>query len=343
MTLDQAAALSLMFDLPRLGLTARVRAADPDVLDRVGRIAAKGTRGSPRGAAGGHAPSALERSPISRIAARHSRLSARDLVSRRSRGARGAARGHRRIPRRDRRGAGNGHTSRRGPRRGRHHRGQRTGAGCRFRRPSRSAARRPHDRGAGVRLGPHLSARTRRVGPGDHRQRARPDGVPAGHAAQRVSLPAAEPADLRPLPGGRRDRGLRAVRVAHHGRLRARAGPRRDGGSRQRPQRTKSWRTCAHPRRRHDCRNGRRYHRRTGAGANGAGAVHASQQVTSAAVSATSGDAVLRAMDAGQAYDFDAIVAASGLDGARLLPRLLDLEMQGRVHRIGGGRFMRSV
>jgi predicted Rossmann fold nucleotide-binding protein DprA/Smf involved in DNA uptake len=33
--------------------------------------------------------------------------------------------------------------------------------------------------------------------------------------------------------------------------------------------------------------------------------------------------------------------ARSGLEGARLLPRLLDLELRGLVRRVGGGRFMR--
>ncbi len=59
--------------------------------------------------------------------------------------------------------------------------------------------------------------------------------------------------------------------------------------------------------------------------------------------SATSGDAVLGAMEAGQAYDFDTLAAGSGLDSARLLRRLLDLELQGRVRRVGGGRFIRPI
>jgi DNA processing protein len=78
-------------------------------------------------------------------------------------------------------------------------------------------------------------------------------------------------------------------------------------------------------------------------GTNGTGSGKAAQGVVTAALSATSGDPVIRVMDEGQAYDFDALVAASGLDGTRLLPRLLDLEIEGRVLRIGGGRFMRSA
>jgi predicted Rossmann fold nucleotide-binding protein DprA/Smf involved in DNA uptake len=48
-------------------------------------------------------------------------------------------------------------------------------------------------------------------------------------------------------------------------------------------------------------------------------------------------------MDPGQAYDLDALAGRSGLDGVRLLPRLLDLELRGLVRRVGGGRFMRST
>lgn len=56
-----------------------------------------------------------------------------------------------------------------------------------------------------------------------------------------------------------------------------------------------------------------------------------------------SGDPVLRVMEAGQPYDLDALAAASGLDGHRLLPRLLDLELAGAVRRAPGGRFIRST
>ena len=48
-------------------------------------------------------------------------------------------------------------------------------------------------------------------------------------------------------------------------------------------------------------------------------------------------------MDAGQPYDLDGLAAASGVHGVRLLPRLLDLELQGFVRRVAGGRFMRPV
>jgi hypothetical protein len=48
-------------------------------------------------------------------------------------------------------------------------------------------------------------------------------------------------------------------------------------------------------------------------------------------------------MEPGQAYDLDGLSGHSGLDGARLLTRLLDLELRGLVHRVGAGRFMRSA
>jgi len=58
--------------------------------------------------------------------------------------------------------------------------------------------------------------------------------------------------------------------------------------------------------------------------------------------SATSTDPIVRRMERGSPYDLDALCASSGLDAARLLPRLADLELQGLIRRIGGGRFMRS-
>ncbi len=52
-------------------------------------------------------------------------------------------------------------------------------------------------------------------------------------------------------------------------------------------------------------------------------------------------DPVLRALTAGDACDLDGISDRSGLRPARLLPRLLDLELRGLVRRVGGGRFVR--
>jgi DNA processing protein len=58
--------------------------------------------------------------------------------------------------------------------------------------------------------------------------------------------------------------------------------------------------------------------------------------------SATScGDTLLAHMAGGEAYDLDGLSSRSGLDGAKLLPRLLDLELRGLVRRVGSGRFMR--
>lgn len=52
-------------------------------------------------------------------------------------------------------------------------------------------------------------------------------------------------------------------------------------------------------------------------------------------------DPVLRSMDDGDAYEFDEIAERSGLDRAKLLPRLLELELAGAVRRVDGGRFVR--
>ncbi|MCC7417460.1 MAG: DNA-protecting protein DprA [Acidobacteria bacterium] len=52
-------------------------------------------------------------------------------------------------------------------------------------------------------------------------------------------------------------------------------------------------------------------------------------------------DPVLAHLEAGEACDLDAIAARAGLRPAALLPRLLELELQGRVRRAGGGRFVR--
>jgi DNA processing protein len=59
--------------------------------------------------------------------------------------------------------------------------------------------------------------------------------------------------------------------------------------------------------------------------------------------SRSSPDVLLKVMDAGHAYDLDGLAAISGVDGVRLLPRLFDLELQGFVRRVAGGRFMRPI
>lgn len=53
-------------------------------------------------------------------------------------------------------------------------------------------------------------------------------------------------------------------------------------------------------------------------------------------------DPLLAYMDEGETYDLDALTAALGVPGPRLLARLLELELQGTVLRVGGGRFVRS-
>lgn len=52
-------------------------------------------------------------------------------------------------------------------------------------------------------------------------------------------------------------------------------------------------------------------------------------------------DPVLAAMPAGDACDLDEIAVRSRLESARLLPRLLELELLGLVRRAAGGRFVR--
>ena len=55
---------------------------------------------------------------------------------------------------------------------------------------------------------------------------------------------------------------------------------------------------------------------------------------------AVSRDPVLRHLSRGESYDLDELIALSGLDGPKLLPRLLELELAGRVARREGGRFV---
>lgn len=56
---------------------------------------------------------------------------------------------------------------------------------------------------------------------------------------------------------------------------------------------------------------------------------------------ASRGDPVLACLVPGEAADLDEISERSGLRTARLLPRLFELELQGFVQRVGGGRFIR--
>jgi DNA processing protein len=52
-------------------------------------------------------------------------------------------------------------------------------------------------------------------------------------------------------------------------------------------------------------------------------------------------DPVLDCLIPGEPCDLDAISERSGLGSPRLLPRLFELELQGLVRRVGGGRFIR--
>ena len=52
-------------------------------------------------------------------------------------------------------------------------------------------------------------------------------------------------------------------------------------------------------------------------------------------------DSLLRHMDAGESYDLDDLTAVSGLNGAELLARLVELELEGQVARSASGRFSR--
>jgi DNA processing protein len=70
---------------------------------------------------------------------------------------------------------------------------------------------------------------------------------------------------------------------------------------------------------------------------------HPGETAVSSASSAVSADPIVSRMRMGEAYDADGLAELAGLDSVRLLPRLLDLELQGRVRRVGGGRFMRCV
>lgn len=54
-------------------------------------------------------------------------------------------------------------------------------------------------------------------------------------------------------------------------------------------------------------------------------------------------DPFLLLMRTGEPYDLDALAQIAGLSVVRLLPRLLELELQGLIERLEGGRFVRSA
>ena len=60
-------------------------------------------------------------------------------------------------------------------------------------------------------------------------------------------------------------------------------------------------------------------------------------------IETTCTDPIVRVMRAGESYDLDALSRSAGIATVGLLPRLLELELQGIVQRVDGGRFMRSA
>jgi DNA processing protein len=53
-------------------------------------------------------------------------------------------------------------------------------------------------------------------------------------------------------------------------------------------------------------------------------------------------DPLVERMSAGESYDFDELCALSGGAAAPLASRLVELELEGAIRRVGGGRFVRS-
>jgi DNA processing protein len=54
-------------------------------------------------------------------------------------------------------------------------------------------------------------------------------------------------------------------------------------------------------------------------------------------------DELLERLAVGEPYDFEALAELTGLPGPKLLARLTEWELQGRVVRTGGGRFRRPA
>ena len=167
-----------------------------------------------------------------------------------------------------------------------------------------------------------------------HRGRRRgAERARARHAAAQAVLPAAQSCHQRALARRAHRRSRGEERVAHHGPVRSRAGTRRAGRARQRALRPESRRACA------CCGTGQRlWSLRT------ISLEELSVRVPGRPAPASltgPEDLVLRSLPAGEACDLDAIADRTGLPSPRLLPRLFELEMQGLVRRVGGGRFVR--
>jgi len=69
--------------------------------------------------------------------------------------------------------------------------------------------------------------------------------------------------------------------------------------------------------------------------------IAAPPRLRDAASNAPPPDPILACLTPGEPSDLDAIAERTGLSASRLLPRLLELELQGSVARVGGGRFVR--
>ena len=48
-------------------------------------------------------------------------------------------------------------------------------------------------------------------------------------------------------------------------------------------------------------------------------------------------------MEPGEVYRLEELVEATGMAPSKLLPRLMELELQGHVAAVGGGRFTRPA
>ena len=222
----------------------------------------------PSGRARHHADS-VERRGVSAGALRHHRSAARAVAARPGRGARSARGRNRGVAGGDAvRIGGRGAAGRRFGGARRRHR-LRPGARRGFGGPSRRAG------GGGVHRGGswvgrrrRLSSRARSPGARDRAPRRHPERARAGNAATEALLPAAQSPHQRPLPRGRRHRGGREERVAHHGALCARSGTRCAGGARQRAHRPQPRRTWPFAGRCKDCGVGGRY---LGGAGNGGG------------------------------------------------------------------------
>ncbi len=112
---------------------------------------------------------------------------------------------------------------------------------------------------------------------GGSRERARRLGVRARYRARSVAVPGPKPDHRRSVRGDRRRRGARAKRRAHHGRLRARGGPRRARRTRRDHELAVRRLECAAPARRGagDVRGGRARAVRPRAAPSGAGEARA--------------------------------------------------------------------